>query len=161
MYDENVAIFPSKYQEIGCKICDGIESSGNLLSFKIAGNSVFRRPSNHQTEAQCPGQPTLPFTPRDAERNRSIIQWRCTFDAVKTAVLSSPIEVDGAVEVTELQQANALWHYGNVWEGNLVSRPAISSRFWTNSSSRWLCSNTFFVNEIDKNIYINCIYLTI
>ena len=27
----------------------------------------------------------------------------------------------------ELQQANALWRYGNVWEGNRVSRPAISN----------------------------------
>ncbi len=40
------------------------------------------------------------------------------------------------------------WRYGNVWEGNRVSRPAICSWFWTNSSSRWMCSNAFLVNKV-------------
>ena len=69
-------------------------------SKSLSINSVFRRPSNQHTEAQCPGQPTSPFTPRDAEcpwegHNRSIIQWSSTFYALNKAVLCSPIEVDG------------------------------------------------------------------
>ena len=64
------------------------------------GNSVFCRPFNHHSEAQRPGQPTPPFTLRDAERlweghNRSIIQWPSTVEALKKAVLCSPIEVEG------------------------------------------------------------------
>ena len=77
---------------------------------------------------------------RDAEcpwegHNHSIIQWPSTFDTLKTAVPCSPIEVDG-------------------WEGNRVSRPAISSWFWTNSPSRWTCSNAFLVNEMLTQQYI-------
>lgn len=92
---------------LACKIRDGTEEWRRLRRLFIVqnrcqsnGNSVFRRPSNHHAEAQRPGQPTPPFTPRDAERpweghNRSIIQWPSTFDALKKAVLCSPIEVDG------------------------------------------------------------------
>ena len=43
----------------------------------------------------------------------------------------------------------------SVWEGNRVSRPAISSWFWTNSSSRWTCSNAFLINEMLTQQYIS------
>ena len=93
MYDEKCqAISPSKYQEIGCsasfdlhaKSAMGLrteKSSGDFLfqnRCQSNGNSVFRRPSNHHAEAQRPGPPTPPFTPREVARpwegpNRSVI----------------------------------------------------------------------------------------
>ncbi len=69
----------------------------------------------------------------------AFIQWPSSFEALKKTVQSSPLKSMDA----RLQQGNTLWRYGNVWEGNRVSRPAICSWFWTNSSSRWTCSNAF------------------
>ena len=116
------------------------ERSGNVLKIKIAVNQtatlkrVFRRPSNHHAGAQRPGQPTPPFTLWDTEcpwegHNRSIILWPSTLDALKTAVLCSPIEVDGCWASTGKCNVTL-----REWER--VSRSAISSWFWTNSSRK-------------------------
>ncbi len=72
------------------------------------------------------------------------IQWPSSFKALKKLFKSAPLKSTD----TRLQQGNALWRYGNVWEGNRVSWPAICSWFWTNSSARWTCSNIFFVNKM-------------
>ena len=49
-----------------------LNSFGDFLQYKIAviqqEMQSFDRPSNHHTEAQRPGQPTPPFTPRAMEK---------------------------------------------------------------------------------------------
>ncbi len=81
----------------------------------------------------------------------AFINWTSSFKALKKKLFkSAPLKSIDA----KLQQGNALWHYGNVWEGNRVSWPAICSWFWTNSSSKWTCSNTFLVNKMLTQEYI-------
>ncbi len=74
----------------------------------------------------------------------AFIQWLCRFEALKKLFKSAPLKSIDA----RLQQGNALWRYGNVWEGNRVSQPAMCSWFWTNSSLRWTCSNSFLANKM-------------
>ncbi len=78
----------------------------------------------------------------------AFIQCPSSFEALKKLFKSAPLKSIDA----RLQQGNVLWRYGNVWEGNRVSRPAICS--WFCSSSRWTCSNAFVVNKMLTQQYI-------
>ena len=61
--------FRQANKEIGCSLSfNSLAKYSMELRTKSNGISVFHRPSNHHGEAQRPGQPTPPFTPRDAER---------------------------------------------------------------------------------------------
>ena len=117
----------------------------------IVQTSIKRQLSLSQTLQSSRRNPASrpahsPFTPRDAEcqwegHNRNY-PMTVDFRHTKKLFHAAPLKWMDA----ELQQA--LWRYGNVWEGTRVSRPAISSWFWTNLSSRWMCSNAFLVNEM-------------
>jgi hypothetical protein len=74
----------------------------------------------------------------------AFIQWPSSFEALKKLFKAAPLKSMDA----RLQQGNTLWCYGNAWEENRVSRPAICSWFWMNSSSRWTCFNAFLVNKM-------------
>ncbi len=103
----------------------------------------FDRPSNHHAEARSPAHSSI--HPRDAERpSQHLSNDRLDSKHWKNLFKSAPLKSMDA----RLEPGNALWRYGNVWEGNRVSRPAICSWFWTNSSSRWTFSNAFLVNKM-------------
>ncbi len=103
--------------------------------------SLYRDDWGFQVNPLCRHDITSPFPPSGNEgyvRNRDVLKhWKKMFKA-------APLKSMDAM----LQQGNTLWSYGNVWEGNRVSRPAICSWFWTNSSSKWTCSNAFLVNKM-------------
>ncbi len=86
--------------------------------------------------------PPVTLSVRGRDIIAAFIQWPSSFEALKKTFKAAPLKSIDA----RLQLGNALWWYGNVW-GNRVSWPAIC-RFWSNSSSRWTCSNAVLVNKI-------------
>ncbi len=164
-----LAISASKYQEIGCsslsfdytcKICDGTELE------KLQRQRLFIVQNRCQSKEDAVFWQTLKSSRRSPESRpacftpeklsvrgwdiiAAFINWTSSFEALKKKLFkSAPLKSIDA----KLQQGNALWHYGNVWEGNRVSRPAICSWFWTKSSSKWTC--TFLVNKMLTQEYI-------
>ena len=147
------------FHKIGCSLSfDSLAKSAMGLSapatfYSSKSQSIKRQLSLSQTlHSSRRSPPSRPahslFTPRDTERPweghiHTIIQWPSTFDAVKTAVHWSPIEVDGrwastgkcTVMLRECMRGKS-------------SQSTCNKQVWTNSSSRWMCSNAFLVNEM-------------
>ena len=144
MYVENLlAISPSKYQEIGCSSLSFDYTCKIRWDWAQIASATFYSTKSLSIKKRC----SLPIIMQKASHSSIHPQTRW---ASTGGTYSQHLSNDRIVSKhwekkkpmgARLQQENALWRYGNVWEGNRVSSPAICSWFWTNSSSRWMCSN--------------------
>ncbi len=161
MYDENwLAIWPSKYQEIDCsslslttlaKSAMGLSSNSFSVSdfYSTKSLSIKRRcslstdPPIITQKPRVQASPLLHSPPETLSvRGRDIIaafiQWPSSIEELKKNCSNQPHWSQWTLGFNR----EVHWRYGNVGEANRVSRP-ICSWFWTNSSSRWTCSNAF------------------
>ncbi len=115
----------------------GIASASASATFYSTKSLSIKKTCSLLTDpaiiTQKPGVQASPFLHSPPEmlsvHERDIIaafiQWPSSFEALIFFFISAPLKSIDA----RLQQGNALWRYGNVWEGNQVSQPAICSWF--------------------------------